>query len=125
MHIRAFDNLRDVRGLEYELDFITNRANRDLQVQALMLLSIAYRYETVVLLTCNALLLLLICCLSSSSKPVFFLAMQSLQEKATSQITSLEAEKAQLVAELGKLKGHAAHPDLSRRLLHNKENIIA
>ena len=29
---RAFDNLRDVRGLEYELDFVTNRANRDLQV---------------------------------------------------------------------------------------------
>ena len=31
---RAFDNLRDVRGLEYELDFVTNRANRDLQVTA-------------------------------------------------------------------------------------------
>ena len=29
---RAFDNLRDVRGLEYELDFVTNRASRDLQV---------------------------------------------------------------------------------------------
>lgn len=32
---RAFDNLRDVRGLEYELDFVTNRANRDLQVHLL------------------------------------------------------------------------------------------
>ena len=29
---RAFDNLRDVRGLEYELDFVTNRASRDVQV---------------------------------------------------------------------------------------------
>ena len=30
---RAFDNLRDVRGLEYELDFVSNRASRDLQVR--------------------------------------------------------------------------------------------
>ncbi len=29
-----FDNLRDVRGLEYELDFVTNRASRDIQVMA-------------------------------------------------------------------------------------------
>ena len=33
MCCRAFDNLRDVRGLEYELDFVTNRAGRDLQVR--------------------------------------------------------------------------------------------
>lgn len=28
----AFDTLRDVRGLEYELDFVTNRAQRESQV---------------------------------------------------------------------------------------------
>ena len=28
----AFDKLRDVRGLEYELDFVTNRAQRESQV---------------------------------------------------------------------------------------------
>lgn len=33
MCCRAFDNLRQVRGLEYELDFVTNRASRDLQVR--------------------------------------------------------------------------------------------
>ena len=28
----AFDKLRSVREMEYELDFVTNRANRDMQV---------------------------------------------------------------------------------------------
>lgn len=31
----AFDRLRDVRGLEYELDFVTNRAQRTEQARAL------------------------------------------------------------------------------------------
>ncbi len=30
----AFDRLRDVRGLEYELDFVTNRAQRTEQARA-------------------------------------------------------------------------------------------
>lgn len=29
----AFDQLRSVREMEYELDFVTNRANRDIQVR--------------------------------------------------------------------------------------------
>ncbi len=49
--------------------------------------------------------------------------MQSLREKATAQIAGLEAEKAQLVAEVAKIKGRASQADHSKRPLANKENI--
>ena len=51
--------------------------------------------------------------------------MQSLREKATAQIAGLEAEKAQLAAEVAKFKGRASQADLSKRPLANKENIHA
>ena len=44
---RAFDKLRSVREMEYELDFVTNRANRDTQVHrnsSLCLINSMQRY---------------------------------------------------------------------------------
>ena len=51
--------------------------------------------------------------------------VQSLREKATAQIAGLEAEKAQLAADVAKFKGRALQADHSKRPLANKENIHA
>ncbi len=50
------------------------------------------------------------------------MAVQSLREKAAAQIAGLEAEKAQLLSEVAKVKGNAGQANPSRRL-SNKENL--
>jgi hypothetical protein len=118
---RVFDTLRDVRGLEYELDFVTNRANRDIQVTTPAVHSkgkvrgpdcISSKVSSVTLQDCVPVL---------TQNHV----LQSLREKATAQIAGLEAEKAQLAAEVAKVKGRALQADHSKRPLANKENIHA
>ena len=56
---------------------------------------------------------------------LLLLLLQALREKATAQIAGLEAEKAQLLAEVTKLKGRSGQTELAKRSLCNKENINA
>ena len=124
---RAFDNLRDVRGLEYELDFVTNRANRDLQVSTWgCASSLQTVFASVLSWTFKSILYDLGVDGPIVTDPRTGCAMmQAVREKAAIQAMEFQREREQLMAELSKAKGRGGLSDKSRVPLGSKENVRA
>ena len=123
-----------MRGLEYELDFVTNRANRDLQVSnaavctvSLAVCSVHPRSFMVIWHTrsfdghlrtkytpCNSFL-------------NGWMMLQAVREKAAIQAMEFQKEREQLMTELSKVKSRAGLADKpsSRQPLGSLENIRA